>query len=140
MSSRTKRSRQPDSVLTFFLDQGLGRYDVAAAVRSAGFVCLPAHEVYPEAGRSPVADDVWIQRCAHENWVALTKDTAILRHHKHALSGKNLRVFAFDSARLTGVDMAARFVNLSNRIAQRCRRPGPFVDVLHATSIERRWP
>lgn len=139
MSSRRRRS-QPKESLTVFLDQGLGRYDVAEAVRNAGFACLPAHEVYPEAGHTPVDDDVWIQRCADEGWVALTKDTAILRHHKSSLVGETLRVFAFDSAQLTGAQMAERFSKHALGIERRCHKPGPNVYVLHAHTIELRWP
>lgn len=140
MSSRRKRSKQPEPHLTFFLDQGLGRYDVSAAVTSCGFVSLPAHKVYPDAGHTPVDDDVWIRRCVTEGWIALTKDTAILRHHKDVLEGSGLRIFAFDSAKLTGQMMAERFSFHAGRIAARSRQDGPFVDVLHTRKIERRWP
>ena len=140
MSSRRKLSKQPEIALTFFLDQGLGRYDVAEAVRACQFIAKPAHEVYPEAGNFAVDDDVWIRRCAEEGWIALTKDSAILRHHREALHGERLRVFAFDSAKLTGTQMAERFEFHANRINARCAKPGPFVDILHSTTIERRWP
>lgn len=96
--------------------------------------------MYTDAGHSAVDDDVWIERCASERWVALTKDTAILRHHKPALRGQGLRVFAFDSARLTGTEMASRFTNLASQIVVRSEDKGPFVDVLHSSTIERRWP
>ena len=140
MSSRRKQSKQPDKKLTLFIDQGLGRYDIPGAVAAAGFISMPAHEVYPEAANSAVPDDVWIERCASEGWIALTKDTAILRDHKDSLQGKGLRVFAFDSARLTGLQMAERFERHQHRIARRSRNDGPFVDVLHSKTIERRWP
>ena len=140
VSSRRKQSKQPEEQLTFFLDQGLGRHDVSEAVRSCNFIAKPAHEVYPEAGNFAVDDDIWIRRCAEEGWVALTKDAAILRDHREALKGNGLRVFAFDSAKLTGAQMAERFTLHSNRIASRCKKPGSFVDILHSKTIERRWP
>ena len=74
--ARRKRS-QPETQITFFLDQGLDRYDVAQAVRTA---------------------------------------------------------------RLTGSQMAERFAVHASRIELLCQKPGPFVDVLHSRTIERRWP
>jgi hypothetical protein len=51
-----------------------------------------------------------------------------------------LRVFALDNANIAGEEMARRFkVNL-NRILQRARRPGPYVDIVHKDRVERRWP
>ena len=69
-----------------------------------------------------------------------SKDTAILRHHKSSLVGETLRVFAFDSAQLTGAEMAERFSKHALGIERRCHKPGPNVYVLHAHTIELRWP
>ena len=73
-------------------------------------------------------------------WVALTKDTAIVRHHEAALRRSTLRAFALSNANLTGEEMAARFADNLHRIVQRARRPGPFVDVVQKERLERRWP
>jgi hypothetical protein len=41
---------------------------------------------------------------------------------------------------LTGPMMADCFIANLNRIVRRSRRPGPFVDIVHPDSVERRWP
>ena len=92
-SGRAKRQLDPTS-FEFFLDRGLGRYDVAEMLRSRG-------------------------------------------HVAHAMA---VRMVSLDSSKLTGDQMAARFEFHLNRIIQRCNKPGPFFDVLHATNIERRYP
>jgi len=51
-----------------------------------------------------------------------------------------LRVFALPNANLTGPEMAARFDANLHRILQRSRKRGPFVDVVHPSRLERRWP
>jgi PIN like domain len=55
-----------------------------------------------------------------------------------------------DADQLTGDDRwigdvsargwAARYRTNLHRIVQRCRKPGPYVDVVHRDRIERRWP
>lgn len=72
--------------------------------------------------------------------MALTKDAAIARDHADAPARSTLRVVALDNANVTGPEMAQRDrVNLA-RILRRSRTPGPYVYVISATNIERRWP
>jgi hypothetical protein len=124
---------------TFFLDRGLGRVHVAGAIRSAGFDVVLMADVFESDGQY-VGDDEWISLASDRGWIALTKDVSITRAHTDALRASTLRTFALPNAHLTGVEMAARFeVNL-HRIIQRSRKPGPFVDVVFAGRIERRWP
>lgn len=132
--------RQPESAPpTFFLDRGLGKRHVAGVFTAAGFATVLMADIFPHDGQE-VSDDDWIHRASEEGWVALTKDTAIVRDHSDALMNSTLRAFALPNANLTGPEMAARFEANLHRILQRSRKVGPFVDVVHPSRLERRWP
>lgn len=77
---------------------------------------------------------------AGEGWVALTKDVNIVRDHQAALRASDLRAFALSNANIAGDEMARRYAVNLHRILQRCRKPGPYVDVVHPDRVERRWP
>ena len=135
MRSSRKQPERP----TFFLDRGLGKHHVAAALRKAGQDVTLMAEVYPHDGQR-VGDDEWIRDVSDRGWIALTKDTSIIRDHTVALEHSDLRLFALPNANLTGEQMGERFVRNLNRILQRARHAGPFVDVVHPDHLERRWP
>jgi hypothetical protein len=97
------------------------------------------HEIYPDGSDQSVGDNEWIQCVSNLGYVALTKDLNIHRAHKDAMARSNIRLFAFDSARLTGAEMAARIDLHLNRIVQRANKPGPFFYVIHSASLELRW-
>lgn len=111
-----------------------------SAVRAFGFTVVLMADLYPDGEEQFVGDDRWIADVGALGMVALTKDAAIARAHSAAVRAAGLRVFAFSSANLTGVEMAERFRKHMHRIVQRSGRPGPFIDVIYASSIERRWP
>jgi hypothetical protein len=97
-------------------------------------------ELYPNGADQLVGDDLWIADVSARGWVALTKDANIIRAHHEALTASTLRVFALDNANIAGEEMERRCkVNL-NRILQRARKPGPYVDIVHKDRVERRWP
>ena len=56
-----------------------------------------------------------------------------------ALQNSTLRLFAIDSARITGSAMAERIDRLLNQVLHRARNPGPYAYVLHDRWIEPRW-
>jgi hypothetical protein len=134
------RSRRP-APPEFFLDRSLGRIIVARALRDLGHIVHAMSDVYPER-HERVADTEWIADADAADWVALTKDERILRRpdEQQALVNSTLRVFALANQQLTGDQMAAYFSHNINRIVQRSRKPGPFVDVIYKNSVERRWP
>src|SRR5207244_3926566 len=106
-----------------------------------GHVVHTMAEVYP--GRDEEVKDVeWIRDVAQAGWVAFTKDERITRYpeEQDALASSNLRVFAIGNQRLTGPQMAAYYLANIHRIVQRSRKQGPFVDIVHPASVERRWP
>ena len=103
---------------------------------------LTAHvmaDVYVDGSDQQIGDDDWIADIAARGWIALTKDSNIARHHKQALTSSGLRVFAIDSANLTGEEMADRYRRHLPRILKLARQPGPYVRVIHKNDIELRW-
>jgi hypothetical protein len=139
MPSGRRRSR-PDDDLTFFVDRGLGRRLVPEVFRSGGFEVVLMADLYPGGEDQLVDDDRWIADVSARGWVALTKDTAIVRHHESALRRSTIRAFALSNANIVGAEMAARYEANLHRIVRRARKPGPFVDVVHKDRLERRWP
>jgi hypothetical protein len=99
-------------------------------------------DVYPNGADQSVEDTTWIADADRNDWLVLTKDESIVRHpeEQEALKKSKLRVFAIANQHLTGPEMAERYHANINRIVQRSRKPGPFVDVVQPTRIERRWP
>lgn len=140
MASGSRRRQRDEEPLRFFLDRGLGKVHVAGVFRASGFEVVLMSELYPHGEDQRVSDDRWIAEVSEAGLVALTKDLSIVRAHTAALEASTLRVFALPNANLTGPQMAERFGANVNRIAQRARRPGPFVDVVGPKAVERRWP
>jgi len=125
----------------FFVDRSLGRVVVARAIRALGHSVHTMAEVYPGGRDENVRDVDWIRDADGAGWVALTKDQRITRYPDElaALDASTLRVFAIGNQHLTGQQMADYYTTNMYRIVQRCRRPGPFVEVVHRASVERRW-
>lgn len=126
----------------FFTDRSLGRHIVPTALRQLGLVIHTMAEVYPDGEDESVADTRWIADADGAGWVALTKDERIFRdpENQAALVRSQLRVFAIANQHLTGPQMVEYFQHNINRILQRSRKRGPFVDAVYRTSVERRWP
>lgn len=126
----------------FFVDRSLGRHIVAQAIKAEGYTVHTMTDVYPDSADETVTDVEWIARADHAGWIALTKDERITRRpdEQQALSKSHLRVFAIGNQHLTGPQMATYYVTNLNRIIQRARKPGPFVDIVYPDSVERRWP
>jgi hypothetical protein len=97
------------------------------------------HELYPNGADQLIGDDKWIRHVSNLGYVAVTKDLNIIRAHTRAIEQSNIRIFAFDSARLTGSEMAFRMDRHLNRILQRAAKRGPFFYVIHSDSLELRW-
>lgn len=139
MPSRRERARPDFEELVFFVDRGLGRNHVPAVFRRAGFRVVLMSDYYPNGTDQSISDDCWIADISREGWVALTKDLAVARVHRAALACSTLRLFALDSARLTGPEMAGRFAKHLHRIVQQARHPGPYAYVVRSNGLERKW-
>jgi len=134
--------RQVEQPPEFFVDRSLGRYVVPEALRQLGLTVHTMADVYPGGEDQRVADTRWISDADRASWIALTKDERIFRkpEEQAALVKSQLRVFAIANQHLTGPQMADYLVYNINRILQRARKRGPFVDIVYRTSVERRWP
>jgi len=126
----------------FFVDRSLGNRIVPEAIRALGFRVWAMSDIYPNETDEGVADVDWIERAGRENWVVLTKDERITRRpdEVEALEASGVRVFAIGNQHLTGPQMAGYYTANIHRIVQRARKAGPFVDIVHPKTVERRWP
>ncbi len=99
-------------------------------------------DVYPDGEDQLVSDEQWIADADAAGWIALTKDERITRNpnEQAALARSHLRVFAIGNQHLTGPQMAERYTTNIHRILQRARKPGPFVDIVQAETVQRQWP
>lgn len=109
-------------------------------LRQTGHIALPMAEVYPDGHDQLVGDDEWIADASAQGWIALTKDSSLIRDHEPALARSTLRVFALNNANLSGAVMADRYRANLGRILARAAQPGPYVYVVTSTGVERRWP
>jgi hypothetical protein len=139
MPSGLRREPRSQETTVFFLDRSVGRHDVADALRQRGFEVVLMHELYPGGSDQSVGDNDWIERVADLHHIAITKDLNIIRAHGDAIRESGIRLFSFDSARLTGPEMAGRIDRHLNRILQRASKPGPYFYVIHSDSLELRW-
>ena len=139
MLSGHRREPRSHETTVFFLDRSVGRHDVANALRQRGFEVVLMHELYPDGSDQSVGDDDWIARVSDLDHIAITKDLNIVRAHGRAIQKSGIRLFAFDSARLTGSEMAGRIDRHLNRVLQRASKPGPYFYVIHSDSLELRW-
>jgi PIN like domain len=132
MSSVSKRSRHDLRVPEFFTDRNLGAEIVPKALEDHGLTVYRMVDFYGE--ELSEADDVeWIEEVTEQGLVILTKDKRIRRREaeKEAVIRSGAKMFCLKSGKLTGQEMAERFVQQRHRIIQRCQKDGPFIyDVL----------
>lgn len=132
------RSRQP---LEFFLDRSLGRHQVAAELRRAGWVVRTHHEVYG-ARDEEVPDVEWLELCGAEGIPVLAKDRK-LRYRPaeiDAIRRFGVRAFVLTSGNLKAREQAARIDRNRQRIEEACVAVGPFLYAVHAGRIARIFP
>jgi hypothetical protein len=139
MPSGRQRERRNQDAVTFFLDRSIGRVDVAQAFTLHGVDVVLMSDLYPYGLDQEIDDERWIADVSLLGYIAVTKDSRILRDHRGALERSTLRLFAIDSARMTGKEMAARVDLHLNRILRRARKPGPYFYVIQSSRIELGW-
>ncbi len=121
----------------FFVDRSLGRHQVAASLRAAGWSVTTHHEIYGERDQS-VPDVEWLELCADNGFAVLSKDRR-LRYRPAEIAvirRRRLRVFVLSRGHLTGEEQAGRFVANGARIRTDLGRPGPFVCVVRADRLD----
>lgn len=116
------RSRKPSGSkpappdVVFFLDEGLGRFELAQALRLAGYQVKAHHELF--APGTP--DEEWLVRVGELGLVVLSKDDAIRlsKGQKQALLDANVRAFFLGRADIAGSAMAGAFLNAAPRMVR----------------------
>lgn len=139
MNARRKKSKKrsgakrPDPPLTFFVDECLGRHDVADALVAVGAVVELHHRHF--APGTPDAD--WLPDVGVRGWIVLTKDRHIRRRPLElgAILASGARAFVLTAADLSGQEQAAIIVGALPRVLRLCRQPGPFVATITRAGI-----
>ena len=104
------RSRKPSGSkpappeVVFFLDEGLGRYEVARALGLAGYTVKAHHEMFGPG----TPDEEWLPKVGELGFVVLSKDDAIRLNHgqKQILLSAHVRAFFMGRAGASGSVMA----------------------------------
>jgi hypothetical protein len=138
-SKKSKRSSGSPELPEVFLDRSLGSLAIAVELRKVGYTVHTMRAVYSEKTSQRVADEKWLKKCGKANWVAFSKDQGLRdpRTSEHrALVKWKVRAFILSNAKMKEKVQIARFVKNRNRIAMKCRQPGPFVAVVYKDSVE----
>jgi len=125
----------------FFVDRSLGRHQVPAILRAAGWTLRTHHEVYG-ARDEAVGDVEWLQMCGAQNLPVLSKDRRLRYRPAEiaAIRRHEVKAFVLMRGGLRAVDQAARFGRSREAIELACAEPGPFVYAVHADRIVRIFP
>lgn len=97
-------------------------------------------DVYRGGEDQRLPDAAWIRRADRESWVAITKDSALLRDHLDVLNGTTLRLFVVPNANLTGVEIVRRLNHNWEAILRRAATDGPYGYAILPNGLQRRWP
>lgn len=129
----------PDKLPDLFLDRSLGRVKVPALLRAAGLrlVTLAEHDGVPED--EAVTDEEWLELAGTQEWVVLMKDTRIRYNvaERSAVKQHAVKVFCLSNQNLPAADMANRFLDNLDAIADAAVEPGPFIYAVHEARVER---
>lgn len=129
----------PDQLPDLFLDRSLGRIKVPALLRAAGLRLTTLAEHYGIPADERVRDEQWLALAGERGWAVLMKDGRIRTRtaERAAIVDHSVRCFCLTSQSLTADEMAARFLDNREAIADACRAPDPFVYAVHRRHIER---
>ncbi len=130
----------PDALPDLFLDRSLGRLKVPRLLRDAGLrlVTLAGHYGLP--ADEGVADEEWLELAGKSGWAVFMKDARIRYNpaERAAVLRHAVRCFCLTSQSLSSDEMARRFLDSLEAIAQACADdPGPFIYAVHRNRIER---
>jgi hypothetical protein len=111
-----------------FIDRSLGRYEVPEGLRAVGFKVYAMADVYGEEPGQRKADTAWIPDVTSKGWVVFSKDNALSSgEERECIIDCGARVFLLPEVQMAGREQVKRFVTHRFRIAQHCRRSGPFI-------------
>ena len=132
-SKKPSGAKRPDKPLSFFIDECLGRHDVADALTAAGAVVELHHQHF--APGTPDAE--WLPVVGSRGWIILTKDRHIRKRplEREAILASSARAFVLTAADLNGAEQAALLASTLPRIRRLCRQPGSFVATITRSGI-----
>ena len=120
------RERLPEISHVFFIDRCLGKKQIAAILRNAGWQV----EIHDDHFSPGAEDRVWLREVGERGWIVLTKDQHIRYRETElkALIAANARAFVLTGGSLQGHEMAEAFKNAYPKMI-RCieKYPGPFI-------------
>ncbi|MDP2623606.1 MAG: hypothetical protein Q8Q29_07415 [Actinomycetota bacterium] len=130
---------QPDP--EFLVDRSLGLYVLPDALRARGLTVHTLESVYGKVQSQSVPDIRWLGDAGQNNWVVLCKDDSIRRTPMELATVERYRVkmFCLTTASLTGEQQRDRILSHVNRIAQRARKPGPYIYGIYERNIRLLW-
>jgi hypothetical protein len=139
-SRKPSGSKPAPPEVVFFLDEGLGRYEVARALGLAGYSVKAHHELFTPG----TPDEEWLPKVGERGFVVLSKDDAIRLNHgqKQILLSANVRAFFLGRADASGSVMANAFLSAAPRMVRIAQgEPRAFIARVHpdgrVTFIER---
>ena len=129
----------PAGLPDLFLDRSLGRITVPRLLRDAGLRLLTLSEHYGVPADEEVADEEWLALAGRGGWAVLMKDKRIRynRRERDVVRAFRVRCFCLASQRLTGEEMARRYLRNLDVIIRACQEDGPFIYAVHHNRIER---
>ena len=129
----------PAGLPDLFLDRSLGRITVPGLLRDAGLRLLTLSEHYGIPADEEVPDEEWLELAGLRSWAVLMKDKRIRynRRERDVVRTFRVRCFCLSSQRLTGEEMARRYLRNLDAITRACQEDGPFIYAVHHNRIER---
>lgn len=129
----------PDKLPDLFLDRSLGRVKVPALLRDAGLRLLTLADHYGVPRDETIADEEWLELAGTRGWAVLMKDTRIRYNlaEREAVKQHAVQAFCLSNQNLPATDMANRFLDNLDAIANATTDPDPFIYAVHETRIER---
>lgn len=140
MPSTRRSRRQPEQKPVFFVNRSLGRLEIAAALRNLGYETHTLWEIYGPEVEQTLDDEIWIRDSAAAPWLCLTRDYLRLTRLREAVRDCEAKIFRIEQ-RAYNADLQIQWLQTNiNRIVQRGRRRGGWIDVVRETKVERYWP
>lgn len=129
----------PAGLPDLFLDRSLGRIKVPQLLRATGLRLVTLAEHYGIPEDESIADVEWLELAGAQGWVVFMKDTRVRynRAERDAVREHGVRGFCLSNQSLTAEQMANRFLDNLDAIAEASAAAGPFLYAVHQNRIER---
>ncbi|HEV2888285.1 MAG TPA: hypothetical protein VGX49_15345 [Jatrophihabitans sp.] len=121
------------------LDRSLGSIKVPALLRAAGLTVYTLVDIYGSPADENMKDPEWLSYAGNHGWPVLMKDQRIRYRaaERAAVNAYRVNAFCLSGGNLKATVMAEHFLNVLDRIAQACTRPGPALHVISASGMRK---